>query len=62
MKPKDLILLNLTPHICTEFSCGFKPEHYKKHHIGCMELSSDVFIEATKITEKRYDGTPLAPD
>ena len=56
--PKDLILANLKPHICTRNSCGgFKPKH-----IGCMELDSDIFLEATKITVKRYDGTPQAPD
>ena len=58
--PKDLILSSLVPHVCTRESCGHPP--FPEHHKGCMELSSDVFIEATKMTERRYDGTPLAPD
>ena len=56
---KRLILTGLTPHTCTEYSCGYG---HNNKHTGCFELSSDVFIEATRLTPKRYDGTPQAPD
>ena len=59
-KVRRLILGNLTPHVCSDYSCGVGP--YPAHHAGCMELDSDVFIEATRLTPTRYDGTPLAPD
>lgn len=60
MTPKELIMSALRPHRCTDFSCGVNRR--PSNHIGCMELPSYVFIEATKLTPKRYDGTPQAPD
>ena len=55
---RECILSRLTPHTCTEDSCG----GYKAHHEGCFELSSDDFIVATKMTAKKPCGNPLAPD
>ena len=60
--PKQLILDNLVPHVCSEAMCGYHPEGRNPHHDGTFELDSDVFILATEITPKRYDGTRLAPD
>ena len=60
MTPKEIILNDLRPHECTDYSCGVNRR--PANHVGCMELSSDVFIQATQATAKRYDGTPLAPD
>jgi len=60
MSPKEIILLSLSPHICTDYSCG--QDRRPSNHIGCMELSSDVFIEATQATSKRENGEPMAPD
>ena len=59
MTIRDFILSRLTPHICTEESCGYG---HNNRHTGCFELSSDVFIRATQMTPKRRDGTPQAPD
>lgn len=60
MTPKELILSALQPHVCTDASCGVNRR--PSNHAGCFELSSDVFIQATQMTAKRYDGTPQAPD
>lgn len=60
--PKQLILDSLVPHVCSRDMCGYHPEGRNPHHDGTFELDSDVFIQATQITPKRYDGTPLAPD
>jgi hypothetical protein len=60
MTPKELILSSLKPHVCTDESCGVNRR--PKNHVGCMELDSDVFIQATQMTERRYDGAPQAPD
>ena len=57
---KELIIGSLKPHVCTDDSCGVN--NRPKHHVGCMELDSDIFIQATQLTAKRYDGTNLAPD
>jgi len=59
-KVRRLILGSLTPHVCSDYSCGVGRR--PANHTGCMELDSDVFIEATRLTPARYDGTPLAPD
>jgi len=59
MTIRDFILSRLTPHTCTEESCGYG---HGDRHAGCFELSSDDFIAATQMTPRRYDGTPLAPD
>ena len=58
--PKEIILADLRPHTCTDYSCGFNRRPVS--HVGCMELPSDVFIEATKATPKKENGEPLAPD
>ena len=60
MSPKEMILSSLIPHICSDYSCG--QDRRPVNHIGCMELSSDVFIEATQATPKRVNGEPVAPD
>ena len=60
--PKQLILDSLVPHVCSRDMCGYHPEGRNPNHENCMELDSDVFILATEITPKRYDGTALAPD
>ena len=60
--PKQLILDSLVPHVCSRDMCGYHPEGRNPHHDGTFELDSDTFIQATKLTPKRYDGTPLAPD
>lgn len=57
---RQMILDSLTPHVCTDASCGVRRR--PSNHEGCMELDSDVFVEATRLTPARYDGTPLAPD
>ena len=64
----QFILDRLLPHECTVEHCGLGSTpievafSFRKHHIGCFELSSDDFIEATKMTPKRYGSTPVAPD
>lgn len=55
---KQLILNSLTPHQCTRFSCG--TDHNPLHE-GCLELDSDVFIEATELV-KAITAEPLPPN
>jgi hypothetical protein len=52
-KPGDIIRKGMRPHLCA---------HSIDRHEGCFEIDSDTFIEATRVSERRYDGTPLAPD
>ena len=56
---KQFIFKNLTPHKCTRDSCG---TNHNSHHDGCMELDSDIFVQACEKTELRHNGIPQAPN
>ena len=56
---KQFILDSLTPHKCTRLSCG---TDHNPHHDGCMELDSDIFIQACEKTELNFQGNPQAPN
>jgi len=56
---KQFIFKNLTPHKCTRESCG---TNHNSHHDGCLELDSDIFVQACEKTELRHNGTPQAPN
>jgi len=60
-RARDLVLDSLVPHTCSGF-CGYHPSGQNPLHLGTFELDSDVFIRATKLTPRRYNGAPLAPD
>ena len=64
-KIKTFLLSRSTPHVCSRYSCGTDSNGQtirRPNHANCFELDSDDFITATAMTEKRYDGTPQAPD
>jgi hypothetical protein len=51
-----LILDHCQPHECEEGVCDGKcPDNV-------YEFSADIFVDACTMTERRYDGTPQAPD
>ena len=57
MTPKEIILSQAIPHVCTRDGCG----DVRKHRPGLVEIPSASFIDATQATRPRA-GVILAPD
>ena len=58
MDHAKFILEYAIPHECGPGRCPQRESCAQ----GCVEIPSAIFVEATRHTEKRYDGTPQAPD
>ena len=55
---KEKILSAMRPHFCSRDGCGQVPN---PRHDGCVEIDSDVFVEACNESPK-VNGVRLAPD
>jgi len=55
---KGKILSAMRPHLCSRDGCGQVPN---PRHEGCVEIDSDVFVEACNESPK-VNGVRLAPD
>lgn len=55
---KEKIMRAMRPHTCSLEMCGADPN---PQHVGCVEIDSDVFVEACNESPNR-DGVRLAPD
>ncbi len=58
MKIKDMIMSSMREHTCSRDMCGVDDNPL---HRGCMEIDSDVFVEACNATPL-VNGVRLAPD
>ena len=58
VRVKEKILSAMRPHFCTRDGCGQVPN---PRHEGCVEIDSDVFVEACNQSPK-VNGVRLAPD